>query len=148
MVLRPSPPRRYLAYGCLLFLGILLIYLAFVGSPEFGYRILLALLGMGSLAGAEALRRATLHSILLTDDGLEEEGTGRLIAHLDQIETVDRGLFAFKPSNGFAIRLKEPSAGAWAPGLWWRYGRRVGIGGVVSKPHAAAVAETLAQMTK
>ncbi|MFQ6549757.1 hypothetical protein AADZ90_017545 [Aestuariibius sp. 2305UL40-4] len=144
MILRPSPPRRYLAYGCLLFLGVLLVYLAFVGASGLGHRTLLVAFGVGALVTAEALRRATSKAIVLTNECLEEEGTGRVIAQLDEIERVDRGLFAFKPSNGFSIRLTKPRSRAWVLGLWWRSGRHVGIGGVTPKPAATAMAEMIA----
>jgi len=62
------------------------------------------------------------------------------------IERVDRGVFAFKPSNGFLVRTREPSARAWRPGLWWRFGRRIGVGGVTSANQTKAMSEILAAM--
>ena len=55
---------------------------------------------------------------------------GPSLHNLKNIARVERGLFAFKPSNGFLILLNNPMSRAWHPGLWWRFGRRIGIGGV------------------
>ena len=57
--------------------------------------------------------------------------------------SVDRGLFAFKPSNGFVVVLSQGGWRGWAPGLWWRLGRRLGVGGVTSAAQAKAMAEIL-----
>jgi hypothetical protein len=56
---------------------------------------------------------------------------------------VERGAFAFKPSNGFLVRLDKPLGRGWAPGLWWRLGRLLGVGGVTSASQSKAMAEIL-----
>ena len=35
---------------------------------------------------------------------------------------------------------------AWAPGMWWRVGRRVGVGGLTGGAESRAVADALAAM--
>jgi hypothetical protein len=89
--------------------------------------------------------RATGLSVDLTAAGLSDS-TGRIIAPLAEIRSIDRGAFAFKPSNGFLVRLKTRQPRAWAPGLWWRFGRSVGVGGVTSRDQAKLMAEFLAAM--
>ena len=87
--------------------------------------------------------RATGRTIRLTEAGLEQSD-GRILVAMDEIAGVERGLFAAKPSNGFLIRLERSYPLAWAPGLWWRWGRRLGVGGMTRAGEAKAIAELLA----
>lgn len=70
--------------------------------------------------------------------------SGRVLAPVADILAVDRGAFAFKPSGGFVLRLTTKSRAAWAPGLWWRFGNRVGVGGATLRPEARAMADAIA----
>jgi hypothetical protein len=111
-------------------LGILLVWVAFSQPPALIWQIFLIVLGVGSLLLADGLRRSTARKIELTRAGLRDS-TGAIIARLDNIQSMDRGAFAFKPSNGFLVRLKvKEGERAWYPGMWWRLGRQIGIGGV------------------
>ena len=56
---------------------------------------------------------------------------------------MDRGAFAFKPSNGFMLKLSRKGPFAWEPGIWWRIGRRVGVGGVTPGTPAKVMAEMI-----
>jgi hypothetical protein len=56
---------------------------------------------------------------------------------------VDGGVFAFKPAAGFLIHLKAPSTRVYAPGLWWRAGRRIAVGGVTGRAEGKAVSELI-----
>ncbi|RVV98642.1 hypothetical protein EKE94_06940 [Mesobaculum littorinae] len=143
LTLDASLPRRAFATALLIVLGGLLLNLAATGAPSPGWIVVLAALGVGALVLAVALWRATASSVVLTDAGLAQSD-GRPIAAMSQIEAVERGMFAFKPSNGFLLRLGEGGSVAWAPGLWWRLGRRVGVGGVTGAPASRAMAEMLA----
>jgi hypothetical protein len=141
--LSPSPARRLLALGLLLALGAILLWVALAQPPAApGWRLFLLLLGGLVLALAEAMRRATRGRIELTDVGLSETG-GRMLAVIEDIAAVERGLFAVKPTAGFLVRLRRPAPAAWAPGLWWRVGRSLGIGGVTGRAEARAMAEIL-----
>jgi hypothetical protein len=42
------------------------------------------------------------------------------------------------------IRLKTPASRVWAPGLWWRFGKRVGVGGVTPAGQGKAMADVIA----
>ena len=68
---------------------------------------------------------------------------GRVVADMDEIIGVDRGAFAFKPSNGFMLKLSRKGPFAWEPGIWWRIGRRVGVGGVTPGTPAKVMAEMI-----
>lgn len=140
-----SAGRRGLGMGCLVLLGGLLIYMAFARPPAFHWQIFLIGVGAGALWCADAMRRATASMVELTPEVLRD-GDGTVIARVDQIEGIDRGFFAFKPSNGFLLKLKTSEGRVWRPGLWWRLGRRVGIGGMTPGSQTKFMSEILAAM--
>lgn len=140
----PSRFRRGLAVALLAGLGALLMYLGFNDdSIGYGLRMAFAGLGTGGLVLAERVWRLTAVSLILTEAGLLDSN-GRVLCLTEEVAHVERNAFAFKPSNGFAVKLTRPAARAWVPGLWWRYGRRLGVGGVVSKHEAKAMADVMA----
>ncbi|MCF2905444.1 hypothetical protein L0666_10625 [Octadecabacter sp. CECT 8868] len=141
--LSASAGRRIFAYAAVFGLGALLILLAFKQPPSFGWQLFLVLLGAGALVVAERLRRATLVGLVLTETDLRDT-TGHVLTRLDNIAAIDRGAFAFKPSHGFVLRLRESGERAWAPGLWWRYSKRIGVGGVTPSGSARFMAEQIA----
>ena len=143
-VVAPSPARRWLAVALLVALGGLLLYLAFSTPPaNLFLQAFLVALGLGSVVMGDRIRRATETYVELTDEGLRD-GTGRVLARMDEIDRVERGAFAFKPSNGFLVHLKKPGPRAWQPGLWWRMGRKLGIGGVTPAGQAKFMADMIA----
>jgi hypothetical protein len=107
------------------------------------------LLGLAAVValGASRMWRATAQSVELTRAGLTDT-TGRMLAPIDQIRSVERGAFAFKPSNGFLVRLKTPQPRGWAPGLWWSLGRSLGVGGVTNRDEGKLMAEVLSEMVR
>ncbi len=145
MVLRASTGRRVLGVGALAGLGLMLVYLALVQLPQPGW--LFFMLGTGGLSLwlAERMWRATARQLELTRDGLRSSD-GRMIAPLADVAAIERGVFAFKPSNGFLIRLHGKGPNAWQPGLWWRLGRRVGVGGVTPSSQAKVMAELMSEL--
>ncbi|CTQ49911.1 hypothetical protein [Jannaschia donghaensis] len=145
-ILRPSTPRRAIGLAIQVLLGFLLLWLAVMHPPSNPLWLLfLIVLGVAALALAQKGWRGSAQAIVLREDGLFSED-GRPIAPLDDIASVDRALFSFKPSNGFLIRLKRPIGRAWVPGMWWRVGRRVGIGGVTGGADTKIVADALSFM--
>ncbi|RYH08406.1 hypothetical protein [Tropicimonas sp. IMCC6043] len=144
----PSAARRITGVAALAALGAVLIYVALVSPPAaLFWQGFLLLLGVGTLYLADMLRRATAQRLVLTPEALRESG-GRLVARVEDIVAVERGAFAIKPSNGFLLRLRVAQAGGsrWAPGLWWRLGRRVGVGGITSAAEGKAMAEILSTL--
>ena len=141
-VLRASPLRRVFGSGILAALGLLLAWLALSSNPGPAWRAGLLVAGAGALWLGRGLWVATAGHVALTDEGLCDQ-TGRILAPLDQIDGVDRGMFAFKPSNGLVVRLRDRAPAGWAPGLWWRFGRRLGIGGVTAGADGRALADLL-----
>lgn len=142
-----APARRWLGYGMLFVLGALVLYTTLVQPPALHWMIFMLVFGVAMLWLAERLRRATTMTVILDADGLRDS-SGAVLARLDEIEAVSRGAFAAKPSNGFTLRLREKRGNRWAPGLWWRIGRRVGVGGVTSAGQTRFMAEQIAILIK
>ena len=140
-----STGRRVLGLLSLWILAFLLFYVAMAQPPALGWQIFLIALGGATLLLAERLRRATSHRLELTQTELRDSA-GQVLAQVDQIERVEAGMFAFKPSNGFLLKLSRPAPVRWMPGLWWRYGRRVGVGGMTPARQSKAMAEILSAM--
>ena len=142
-VLRPSAPRRVMGMALQGVLGALLLYIAAVHPPANPlWQVFLVVVGILSLVVAQRGWTGSAQAIVLRADGLWAED-GRAIAPLEDIASVDRALFSFKPSNGFLVRLRVPLGRAWVPGMWWRIGRRVGIGGVTRGADTKIVADAL-----
>ena len=152
----PSPVRRALGVGMLVALGAALMAVALARPPEaLGWRLFLLAAGVGALWLSRAMWRASARGLVLSEAGLREEGEGRWLAPISpaapaapgeaaaSIVGVERGAFALKPSNGFLLRLAAPGPRAWAPGVWWRLGRRVGVGGVLRAAETRAAAEAI-----
>ncbi len=143
-IIRPSGPRRAFAIALLAAMAFLLLYLAFMMPPEdFLWQAFLVAVGLGSIYLAFRFRNATRSTLELRDGALSDSA-GMTLCTLDEIVAVERGTFAFKPSNGFLLVLREKKSGHWSPGLWWRMGRRVGVGGVVPSGASKFMAEMIA----
>lgn len=144
LYLTPTPTRRISAVAILTVLGAMLLWVATrPGGMGAGYMGMLIVFAAGTFWLAWRLWQATARRLVLTEEALMEDG-GRVLCRIGDIAAVERGAFAFKPSNGFMIRLKAPANRVWAPGLWWRLGRRIGIGGVTPAGQGKAMADVLA----
>lgn len=138
-----SPGRRVFGCGAIVALGMLLVMLAFTqGETGLGYRVFLMLCGVAFLSLGAVMWRATQIVIELTVDELRDT-TGMVLARLEDVNKVERGVFAFKPSNGFMVRLKHKAPRGWRPGLWWRAGKMIGVGGVTPSGEGKFMAEAL-----
>lgn len=140
-----SPGRRWMGLVSINLLGLLLIYVALARPPELGWQVFLLAMGGGSLWLANAIRLATQNTIELTQTELRQN-TGELIAKVEDIQSIDRGFFAFKPSNGFLLRTATPGPRTWRPGLWWRIGRQIGVGGMTPGHQSKFMSEILSAM--
>ncbi|MDW3118990.1 MAG: hypothetical protein R8G60_15335 [Roseovarius pacificus] len=148
-VISASAPRRVLGLGAILVLGVVAVYVALARPPENPvWMAFLLVLGLGALWLAERMRRATAHRLELTRNEVRSS-SGEVLARVADVEAVERGAFAFKPSNGFMLRMRagtDTGRRRWEPGLWWRMGRRVGVGGVTPGHQAKAMAEILSAL--
>lgn len=142
----PSTVRRFAGLAMLGTLGGLLVYVA-VFTPPAALFMQAFLLGLGALVLwlAENMRRATKYGVVLTADELRSTN-GDLLVRVEDMTGVVRGSFSMKPTNGFSVLTKTRQARAWAPGLWWRVGKRVGVGGVTAASQAKFMSEMLAAM--
>ena len=107
---------------------------------------LAALLFFAAALGLFALLMATLRSRssrLRFDGERLTDDSGAELCRLEEIESVERGFVLLKPSTGFLLTLTEPKPGAWAPGLWWRWGRKIGVGGATSRAAGKMMAEAI-----
>jgi hypothetical protein len=144
--LHPSPARRVMGIGSLTVFGGLLMTIAVMRPPaDLGGQAFLLGLGAGALYLSWRMLKATTGRLELTADVLRDS-KGSVLAHVADIRSVERGTFAFKPSSGFMLRLEAPGTRAWAPGLWWRLGRSVGVGGVTGSSEGKYMAEVIAAL--
>ncbi|MCA0869624.1 hypothetical protein LCL97_02185 [Seohaeicola saemankumensis] len=142
---KASVPRRWIGVGMLIGVGVIVIYVAFRSPPQLGWQVFLIATGILALWTAEKMRRATEQHIELTQDELRSSD-GTVLVRIEDVAAVERGAFAFKPSNGFLVRTHSKGDRAWRPGLWWRLGRRIGVGGVTPGAQTKAMSEILAAM--
>lgn len=146
ITIRPSQAR----YGFgLVMIGCLSAVLLWVGltGPDFSLINRLLVLAPGLLLAylCFAMWKAGRHAIVLTDDGVFDTA-GNALCSIEQIKGIDRSFFAFKPSNGFIIQLKAPMPRAWLPGIWWRVGKNVGIGGIIQGGETKAMSDVINMM--
>ena len=141
--LSASPARRVLGLFVILLLAVILLVLAARGGSAVS-AICLAGLGLSCIWTGYRMHAATRAPLELHETGLFA-GDGTLIAEIRNISGIERGMFAmFKPSNGFVLMLKQPMKGSWNPGLWWRLGKRVGVGGITHQADGRILAESIA----
>ena len=150
LIIAPSATRRALGVGMLVALGGFLVAIALARPPEaLGWRLFLLVAGGGALWLGWRMWAASARGLVLTEEGLREAGEGgRWVAPVEAVAGVERGAFAFKPSNGFSLRMRAPGPRAWVPGVWWRVGRRVGVGGVLRAGEARAAADMIHLMAE
>jgi len=138
--LEASRPRRAMGVFSLSAIGVLLLSLAFEAQGM--WSLIFLAFAIAAFVGSLKLWQSTSDIIDLTKTELRTR-SGRVLTPVANVKSVDRGAFAFKPSNGFLIKLEEPAGRGWAPGLWWQRGRLIGVGGVIPGGQSRAMAEIL-----
>jgi hypothetical protein len=141
----PQPVRRVFTTGVVGLLGAILLYVAAASPPvEPMWLVFLIVLGGGAVYLSWRVWLATAVTLELTRSALREAG-GRVLFSLDEVDSIDRSIFAFKPAGGFLVRLKAPTTRGrvYAPALWWRSGRRVAVGGATAGSQAKPVADLI-----
>ena len=141
-----SGPRRWAGVAMLTTIGVLVVYVALAAPPALGWQVFLIAVGVASFWLAQRMWLATQDAIELTRTELRTR-SGQLICLVEDVEAVETGAFAFKPSNGFLVRTRTAGGNRWAPGLWWRVGHRVGIGGMTSATETKFLSQTLTALT-
>ncbi|TCS52939.1 hypothetical protein [Primorskyibacter sedentarius] len=140
-----SAARRVIGVAILTALGGLLLYVALTSVAVIGWQVFLVICGALALWAGQVMWRATSLALVLTREELRDS-EGTLLARMSDITHVDRGAFAFKPSNGFMIKTESQQPRGWRPGIWWRLGRRVAIGGVIPSAEAKFMADMILAM--
>ena len=141
--LEPSLGRRWFGAIVLGVLGLLLIFVTIRNPPDSVFlKVMVPLVGALFIWQAQWNLRVTQHGLYLTKDGLFD-AQGTLVCAAYNMAEVDRGVFAFKPSNGFLVRLHEPEPKSWAPGLYWRLGKRLGVGGATHPTQNRELAQAI-----
>lgn len=141
--LYPTPARYWFGIITIGTLGLFLLWICAAAiNLSFAGRILVLACGLLLLYLAFRIHKSGRHGVLLTEAGLTDTN-GNAICTIDSVTGVDRSFFAFKPSNGFLIRLNTSLPLAWHPGLWWRIGKRVGVGGITSAATGKAMSDAL-----
>lgn len=138
-----SPVRHLFAVVMFAVLAVLLLGLAsevFAARPASGG--FFVLLGLFSAYAALVVWRSKGTELILTPTELCSS-SGQVLCSIDEIAAVERSVFAFKPSGGFLLRLKESRGRGWVPGVWWRLGKSIGVGGVTIAPQARAMADLI-----
>lgn len=144
--LDPSPIRRTIGVFVQIALGVVLISLAVSFPPDqMGLRLGMMLVAGLVFYASYLTWRATTSGLVLTANALRDD-SGRLLAEMANVREVSRGAFALKPSHGFSLVLFKGMGFAWVPGMWWRIGNRVGIGGVTPSQPARYMAEMISGM--
>lgn len=144
-IVEASAIRRWMGVLMLVALAGLVIFIALSAPPEPFWQAFLIITGVAAFWMAEKMRIATRDRIELTAQEIRTS-EGQVLARVADIDKVERGLFVFKPSNGFLVQLRRPHPRSWRPGLWWCSGRKIGIGGVTSARQTKAMSEILAML--
>jgi hypothetical protein len=145
-VLRASGPRTSIGIASLAVLGAFLIWIAVTAPPaDLGWLAVLLACGALSFWAAFEMYRAAQDGIELTRRELRTTA-GRTICKVADIKEVERGALAFKPSGGFVVHLSARQPFGWAPGIWGRWRRMVGVGGVTRGAEARAMADILSMV--
>lgn len=97
---------------------------------------------LGLLFVGRAMFLTDASRVIFDGDCLRDD-TGLEICRLEEIVKVERGFALFKPSSGFVLMLKAEKPRGWSPGLWWRYGRRIGVGGATPSRAGRAMADAI-----
>ena len=128
----------------LAFLGITLIYNALkLDFNNFQLeKVFFTILGSAIVYLAFRFANKAKRGIIFNKHGLYELD-GKLICLLEEIKEVDTSPYTFKPANGFIIKLRETTNFGWSPGLWWKYNKRMTIGGMISKQESVLASQIL-----
>ena len=126
------------------FLGVTLIYNALkLDNNDYQLeKIFFSILGSAIVYLAFRFANKTKRGIIFNKTGLYELD-GVLICPLNEIKEVDTSPYTFKPANGFIIKLKKSTKFGWSPGLWWKYKKRMTVGGMISKQESVIASQLL-----
>lgn len=135
--------RRWLGIIMVSFVGLLCLYVVIAAPNRVPWvMFVMTLIAAGFLWFAYSMYRATTDTLILSETSLTT-GSGYLLCQIDDIEKIDRGFFAMKPSNGFTLYVKQNAPLKMVTGVWWRLGKRIGIGGTTNPAQAKEMANVI-----
>lgn len=108
--------RRVIALASLVIVSGLLFSVALDQDSSPVLKLGGALFGLLSLWTGVHLFRATQYRVELREDGLWDSSGIRIVS-LKDVAGIERGMLAFKPSNGFLMRTRVQSERAWRRGF-------------------------------
>jgi len=143
-----SPIRRLIGVMALLALCAIVLWHGYQRYSDSGEGLITMLIALAGIYGALRFWQSSSIGLVLTPTELRETG-GRQVVRVADITSVNREAFGIiKPTNGFVIVTRESLPAAISPGIWWRLGRRIGIGGLTGAGEGKAMAELLQEMLK
>lgn len=134
--LRVAPIRRGFALTILGVLFLACVWLCL--TVDSGIRSWVAFT-MAAIWGGCALNIAVFsaRALHLYDDRLETDRTTPLF-NLDDVLEIQQAERAGRKGAALVVRLRAPLGATWHVGLFWRFGARIGIGGLTA-PHDIAM---------
>lgn len=143
-----SPLRRSIGAGALFLLCIVVLWHGYQKYSASGDGLGLILLALAGIYGALRFWQRSAIGLVLTPTELREAGGRRLVCVAD-IVAVERDAFGIiRPANGFVIVTRDSLPAAILPGIWWRFGKRIGVGGLTGAGEGKAMVELLQEMLK
>ncbi|MEE2775026.1 MAG: hypothetical protein VYE27_08945 [Pseudomonadota bacterium] len=125
------PRYRYFAFTCSVgLLGLILIINSF--SLDKAANLFFFCIGLTIILISYRIYQNRDKGFIITPCGIFEKN-GRLICNFNEIDKIDTSPFSFKATNGFVVKLKNKTTFDFSVGLWWKYNRRLSIGGMISK---------------
>ena len=143
MQVYPAMARRVIGIGSMFGLGGLVLWAGLTGGGDVFAKLVLSVFGLAMIAVGAIVTKATSTGLELTKNEVREIVTKRVLFRVENITKVERGLQILKPTNGLLVHLTEPGQRCYVPGLWWRWKRMVGIGGMTNAGQGKALAEFL-----
>ena len=139
----PNHRMKFLG-GAIFFLLVFLLYTLSELNNENTLMTFFLLLGLVLLAlwFKRFLKRYSKVGFQINSTGLYDLETN-LICKIDDIHKVDVSPYTFKSANGFIVFSKTKSKFRSVPGLYWRLGNRISIGGLISKNESKFLSTTL-----
>lgn len=143
-----SPLRRLLGAGALALICAILLWNGYQNFIKSGSGLLLMLFALAGYYAAWRFWQSSSIRLVLTPTELRDS-RGRLVANIADIVALQRDAFGIiKPTNGFVIATREKQPAAFIPGIWWRLGNRIGIGGLTGSGEGKAMAELLQELLR
>ena len=142
----PTIARRVIGIGSMFALGALILWAGLTGGGDPLAKLVLTAVGLLMIGIGAIFVRATSTGLELTKTEVREIDTKRILFQIENVTNVERGFRVLKPTNGLLVELSEPAKRAYVPGLWWRWHRTVGIGGMTNAGQGKALAEFLKLM--